>query len=196
MTAPTAPASLPAPVVPPRSTANVLVRVAAFVAGAFVLIGAALISLGTALLAPLGMWATSAYRRRHGGSVTRPATWLSAMACVAIGMLGLMLVAFGSMPSGSVRHFQATADSVSSARAKTPPPAWIERIAPGTSARAAQGSPTPAKLRVPMLIWGAGVGVLFMAALGGSIAWAGAMLCGFAIAGRWPYGPEHGQLSG
>jgi hypothetical protein len=193
MTAPTAPASLPAPVGPPRVTANILVRLAAFVGGALVLLVAALISLGTALLAPLGMWATSAYRRRRHGSTTRPATWLAAMASVGIGLVGLMLVALGAMPAGSLQRFQVTADSVSSANAKAPPPAWVERIAPGSSARAAQGPQTPASLRTPLMIWSAGIGILFMAALGGSIGWAGAMLCGFAIRGRWPYGPVHAR---
>ena len=196
MTTPTAAPSPEAPVAPPSAAASVLVRVAAFVAGAFILLGAAVISLGTALLAPLGMWATGAYRRRRHDPATRPATWLAAMACVAIGLISLAFVALDGMPAGSMRHFQASVDSVSSANAKAPPPAWLERIAPGSSARAAQGSATPASLRTPLMIWSAGVGIIFMAALGGSIGWAGAMLCGFAIGGRWPYGSVHSLPDG
>lgn len=118
------------------------------------------------------------------------------MASVVVGMLALMLFTWASLPTGSMEHFQYTADSVSAVNQKKPPPAWVERIAPGTSARAAQGPPTPKSLRTPLLIWGVGVGILFVAALGGSIAWAGAMLCGFAIRGRWPYESVRDQAEG
>jgi hypothetical protein len=171
-------------------------RIAAFLAGAVVLLAAAFVSFGTALLAPIGMWALGAYRRRRDDATTRTATWTASIACVAVGLVALTLIAFDSLPSGSVHQIQHAADSVSAASEKRPPPAWVERVAPGTNARAAQQLKTPASLRTPLWIWGAGVTLILMAGIIGSLAWVGGMLCGFAILGRWPNGPAREEPPG
>lgn len=108
------------------------------------------------------------------------------MTWVAAGMFALTLIMFDALPGGTMREIQHSADSASAASYKKPPPAWVERLAPGTTARAAQGSSTPASLQTPLLLWSVGVGLLLLAGVVGSIGWAGAMLCGFAITGRWP----------
>jgi hypothetical protein len=164
-------------------------RVSAFVAGTVVLLAGAFISFGTALLAPLGMWTSSAFLRRRHRPATRATGWLTAMTSVAVGLLAVAAFALASLPAGGVHRMTQVVDSASAASAQAPPPAWMERLAPGTQARAASGSQTPASLRMPLLIWGGGVAILFMAAIVGSLGWLGGMLCGFAITGRWPGTP-------
>jgi hypothetical protein len=167
----------------------IFTRLSAFVASALVLLGGAIISLGAVLLAPLGMWAWSAFLHRRHRPASRATSWLAAMASVAVGLLAVAGFALASLPPGGVHRMTQAMDSASVASAKTPPPAWLERMAPGAQARAASGSATPPSLRTPLLIWGGGVALLFLAAIVGSLGWVGGMLGGFAVTGRWPGAP-------
>lgn len=65
-------------VVVARPASGFLARLLAFLTGTLVLLGAAIISLGTALLAPIGTWALSVSRRKRHQPATRSATWVVA----------------------------------------------------------------------------------------------------------------------
>jgi hypothetical protein len=172
-----------------RGSAPALARVGAFVAALILLLVGGLLSFGTVLLAPIGMWAYRVFLRRRRRPFTRFASWSAATATVLV-LLVLSVGAFvAMMPAGSVKQILATSDSASAAAAsqKTAPPAWLEKIAPGTAAVSARQSPPTSPLLVKIfLIWGGGLGLILMAGFYGSLGWAGGMLGGLALRGHWP----------
>jgi hypothetical protein len=79
-----------------------------------------------------------------------------------------------------------TADSASAQAAQKPPPAWLDRLAPGASTR--YSNPTsnnsPA-LNAFIMIWGMAFAVCFFGSLIGTLGWIGSMLLAFSASGRW-----------
>ena len=166
-----------------------LARIGAFIAALILLIGGGLLSAGMVLLAPVGMWAFRVFLRRRGRPFTRSASWSAATATVLVLLLLTVGAFVAMMPAGSVKQILAASDSASAAAAsqKTPPPAWVEKIAPGTTALSArQSSPTSPVLVKIFLIWGGGLGLMLMSGFYGSLGWAGGMLAGLALRGHWP----------
>jgi hypothetical protein len=78
------------------------------------------------------------------------------------------------------------ADSASADAATRPPPAWLDRIAPGASTRySMQKSNSPRVFNAFAAIWGVGLGVGFLGGALGTVGWIGTMLVIFYASGHW-----------
>jgi hypothetical protein len=95
--------------------------------------------------------------------------------------------AFASMlPTGSWHRISQAADSASVEAAKQPPPAWINRVAPGAADRSAMARyNTPASLRTFLTIWGLAMAVGMVGGAIGTIGWLASMLLVFYASGHW-----------
>jgi hypothetical protein len=159
-------------------------RVIAAVAGTVALGVAARYTWGGALLAPIGMAAAWAFLRRGGGRMSRGVSWFAAAIGVEIALLALIAFVAGSAPAGTLDKIQHAADSATANPA--PPPAWIERIAPGATARAAnrrvQFSGTAS---TGLMIIGFGIGTGFVATVVGTLGWLATLPLAYAITGYW-----------
>ena len=169
------------------SSASPVARVAALLAGVLVALVALLTSLGTVVFSFAGMGIASWAQRRKGRVLSAGGTWVAATCGVAVVMLLGAGVGFSLAPRGTWQEVRRTMDSTS---ANSPPPttpAWLERMAPGTAARAAKMNGKPsASFNVGMLLWGVAFFVMFLSGFVGSLGWATGMLLGYATKGRWP----------
>jgi hypothetical protein len=165
-------------------------RAGAAVGGGIALVVVTVITLGTALLALLGMWIASLMMRRQNEPSTRFTSWLGAV--YGVGMV-IMIAGAAAMVNLTVGNkdpaYQRTLDSVSVASRNKPPPAWMERIAPGTAARARAKPVDPgSKAFALMGIGGAIIGAVmfgtFAGMLIGTLTWAACLPLYFAINGR------------
>ena len=90
------------------------------------------------------------------------------------------------LPDGSVAKIITTSDSASAVAEKQPPPAWLERVAPGAAEQNRAMTPRRGSaLATALKWWGTAAGLLLIGALYGSIGWAGAMLWGLDVRGVW-----------
>ena len=78
------------------------------------------------------------------------------------------------------------ADSSSAVAAKEPPPAWLDRLAPGYRVQQARMAPSSRAFAVATAIFGVGFALTFFATLYGTLGWGAGMLLGLAIRGSWP----------
>lgn len=163
--------------------AGVVARTAAGLAGVAALLVAALFTLGTAFAAPIGVALAAWMMRRRGRALSRGRSWMAAAAAsTAAVALGFGLL-FASLPSGTLTNAMAEAQKVE----QPPPPAWLERIAPGST------RPDPATERIvksaPFTIYfgvmGGVLAVVMMGSLAGSAGWGATLLLGYAGTGRW-----------
>ena len=122
-------------------TASPIARVAAFVAGVVILGGGVVISAGGVLFAPITMAAAAYVKRRRGDPLTRLGHWIAACSAMAI----VIFVAAGALlsatPKGTVANVMRAVDSSSAVAAKQPPPAWLERLAPGSRGQQPRTAP-------------------------------------------------------
>ncbi len=141
---------------------------------------------GGVLLAPLGMAIAAWIARRRGRSTSKLTSWLAAIAAIWVVVVGALGVMALKAPPGSLSSIQHAADSIQTATPKRPPPAWLERIAPGSTARANAGQPMPIgqNMAVPLVI-GALFSVGLLATFLGSLGWLATMPLAYAITGRW-----------
>jgi hypothetical protein len=165
-------------------------RIAAGAAGIAALIVTTLFTLGTVLVAPLGVLVARALARRRKRELSRGAAWLGA---VSASIVGVVLV-FGGMiavaPPETRDLLRAAVDSAQAQEQKQKPtelPAWLRRINP----QAAQQNAAADRLassRGFVTFFGF-VGVVMacsmLGTLSGSIGWLASMLLGYAITGRW-----------
>lgn len=172
------------------STASSAARVAAFLAGLVLALLGALVSLGTVVFSFASMLLASWLQRRRGKPLGPMGNWVASICGVALVLLVVAGVAFALMPKGAWQEVKRSMDSTSANTPPTPPPAWLERIAPGSTQRAAQMNGKPsASMQAGMLIWGAALVVFMMSGFIGSLGWAAGMLFGFSTHGRWPGAP-------
>lgn len=166
--------------------AGSLTRVAAFVAGAIVLLGGIVVSLGGVVLALIGMAAAAYVQRRRAHPLTIGGHWIAAFSSMAI----VILLATGALlsiaPKGTVANVMHAADSSSAVAAKQPPPAWLERLAPGYRVQQARMEPSSRLFAVLTAIFGIGFAVTTFATVYGTLGWGAGMLFGLAVQGRWP----------
>ncbi|MEO5741921.1 MAG: hypothetical protein ABIS29_15140 [Vicinamibacterales bacterium] len=165
-------------------------RASAAVGGTVALLLVTTITFGTALLALLGMWIAALIVRRQKQASTRFSSWLGAV--YGVGMV-IMIAGAAAMLNMTVANkdpaYQRTLDSVAVSSRSKPIPAWMERIAPGTGARARANPVDPgSKAFSVMGIGGAILGaVLFGTFAGvsiGTLTWAACLPLYFAITGR------------
>ena len=158
-------------------------RITALVAGLAILGGAARVTLGIVLCAPLGIWVIRRFQRSRGRPFGAWASWISAISAVAIALLAIGGLVASQLPAGTWRHMRQAADSVSAQSAKQPPPAWLDRLAPGAAARAS--TTRSPEFGVATMILGFWFLAGFLGLVIGTIGWAGSMLLVFSASGRW-----------
>ena len=164
----------------PRSSRQIL----AGVCGAIVLVVAAVFTLGGAVLAVMGIGLAALIARQRSRPLSRAMSWLAAGVAVQITLLALAGYAAVKAPAGTLATIQHTMDSTQAHQ--PPPPAWLDRIAPGASARArsTQTPSSPAIARTTLMfttIFGTGV----LAAIVGTVGWLVAFPLAYALTGRW-----------
>jgi hypothetical protein len=168
-----------------ESRTRVLYRVAALIAGLAVLIGAALVSVGVALCAPLGVWAARRVRRARGRTLDAWSSWIGAVSAVIIALILVAGVLASRLPVGAWSRVRQAADSASAHAATQPPPAWLDRLAPGAARYSTNGANNPPAFNALFMLFGAVIGVGIFGNIIGTLGWIGTMLMVFAASGRW-----------
>jgi hypothetical protein len=163
-------------------------RIVAGVAGVAALLLAASFTFGGALVAAIGIGVGSAIARERGRRLTRGSSWVAAVVAVGVVVIGFFGFQAARMDAGAVRQFRHAMDS--SEAHPTPPPAWLERIAPGTAARAsARKTPANATVQAAFGVWAIVVGTMLVAAVFacfvGTVGWLATLPVGYAVTGRW-----------
>lgn len=163
-----------------------LSRVIACVAGLVLLIGAAFVTLGMALSAPLGILVAHLYQRRRGQRLGAFSSWISAISGVLVALAVAAGVLESRLPPGTWDRVRHAADSASAQAAKEPPPAWLDRLAPGAASRYPMSAPPGSRAFNTMtIIWGTVLGVGFLGSFIGTLGWGGTMLLVYSASGRW-----------
>jgi hypothetical protein len=160
-------------------------RVVAGCGGTLALLIAAVFTGGGALLAPIGMAVAAAIARRRHDALSRRASWLGAVLAVGVVLIVIGSVVVASAPTGTFAQVQHSADSAS---AMAKPPAWLERVAPGASAPAAQVRPHGTwgrALSIWTMVTGGLIGCAILAALIGTLGWLASLPLAYALTGGW-----------
>src|SRR5262245_2562392 len=174
----------------PESRGPLLPRVAALIAGLVILLGAAAISVGLALCAPLGVWVAHRFRRARGQSLGAWTSWFGAVGATVVGLLLVAGILASRVPGANWSSIRHAADSASAEAAKQPPPAWLSRIAPDAATRySVAQSNTPTFVNTFALIWGLVIGVSVLGGILGTVGWFGSVLLVFYASGRWLRAP-------
>jgi hypothetical protein len=170
---------------------NPLVRLVAFLAGLLLLILGSLLSFGSVLVGAAGMGIVMLARHERRRRLSRWGGWLASTASVAIVFAAFVFILVQKAPPGTWSQVQHIADSTAVVSAKQPPPAWVERVFPGTTARsAAQRRMLSGSTEGAFLFAGLGVAGTFYVALFGTLGWGAVMLLGFGARGRWLGGAD------
>lgn len=171
--------------IPDTRTAGAVARVAAGAGGVLVIVGGAVISFGTVVLAPIGMGIAALVQSRRRRSFGLVGSWMVCVLTVAVALAIAAGVLLSRMPAGTWQHMQQAADSASALAAQRPPPSWLRRVAPG-AVQPATLPPTASRAFTTLtFIWGGAIVLIFMSALYGTIGWGAGLLLGFAFRGRW-----------
>jgi hypothetical protein len=163
-------------------------RLVAGVAGVAALLLAASFTFGGALVAAIGIGVGSAIARERGRRLTRGSSWVAAVVAVGLVVVGFFGIQAARTDAGTIKRFRDAMDS--SATHPTPPPAWLERIAPGAAARAsARRTPANATVQTAFGVWAIVVGTALVAAViacfVGTVGWLATLPLGYAFTGRW-----------
>ncbi len=162
-------------------------RIVAGVAGVAALLLAASFTFGGALVAAIGVGVGSAIARERGRRLTRASSWTAAVVAVGVVVIGFFGIEGARLDAGAVSRFRYTMDS--SEAHPLPPPAWLERIAPGAAARAASRGPANTTVETAFGVWAIVVGTAFVGALTacfvGTVGWLATLPIGYAVTGRW-----------
>lgn len=163
-----------------------LPRVGALIVALAILLGTAMVSRGLVLCAPLGVWVTHRFLRARGKSLGLWTSWVGAVSATAVGFFLVAGIFANRLPAGSWSRMRQAADSASAERAKQPPPAWLNRIAPGVATgRAMSNSNASPFFNALGLLWGIGIFVGVVAGVVGTFGWFGTMLLVFYGSGDW-----------
>lgn len=166
-----------------ESRTPLLGRIAALIVGVAILGGAARATFGLVLCAPLGVWVAYRFRRARRRPLGAWTGLFSAVGAVVIALLLIGSIVASRLPAGTWSRIRQAADSASAQSAKQPPPAWLDRLAPGAAARA---STTKApEFGVAGMILGFWFLAGFLGIVIGTIGWSGTMLLVFSASGRW-----------
>ena len=183
-------ATLPTPVVVRRDRSWNLPRGLAGIGGGILLLGVSVVTVGIALLAPVGMIVARAIARREKTSLTFGTSWLGAAFGVCFALIIIVLVLVARLPTGTIEKFGKTADSLSTASNKAPPPTWVDRISPGATARARasqknQNATLTRGFTIAFTVFGAVFVYSLLSMLIGTAGWAPSLLLTYAFTGRW-----------
>lgn len=136
----------------------------------------ALLSLGTALLAPLGIGLGAWIARLRGGRLSPLVAWVAAVVTCSTLIGAAVGVLLLSLPDGTIE------DAIRQAQTQPQPeqPAWLERLNPNAGNPAAQ---SPAATMSTMMM-GIAMACVMLGGWGGTGGWAASMLVAAAITGR------------
>ena len=165
-------------------TASLGMRILMAVVGVTTLGIAAIVTVGGALLAPLGMAVARAIVRRRHNAPTFTSSWLGAVGAAILGVMIGAGILTSRAPAGTFAAIQRSADS-SAAVSREHPPEWLRKMYPAAAATP-QLSP---RTNRAFAIYGAIAGAVLVCGLLGSIVgtlgWAASLPLAFAINGRW-----------
>lgn len=179
------PSNTPLPV--GGGAANVVGRIVAFLCGLVLLLVGSLVSLGMVLVGAAGMGIATLAQHQRRRSLTRVGGWLAALISVGIVCAVIAFVVSLEVPANTWSQMRVAMDSASAASAKQPPPAWVERMYPGASQRAAARRQVfSGKTQSAFLAATFGFMAFFLVGIYGSFGWAVGMLLGYGVRGRWP----------
>lgn len=164
-------------------------RTLSFLAGAALLALTALVSMGSVLVAPIGMWLARVVQRARGRSNTRATSWMGAVLACALVFGGALTWAFVRLPDGFVEQVQQKTSERQ--REPTVIERVVERATPRSPAQAAMEKKTQELAHSKAFIWWVTIvgGVMsagMAALLIGSVGWAGTALMFFGVTGRAP----------
>jgi len=171
------------PGVPAEAPAGAGARIAAELGAFFVLVGGAIFSFGTVLLAPLAMPIAAAIWRRRGSRLPVVGHWIAALCGAAIIIGGLALLTSAFVPKSAwtdLRHTMDSASTVAAAQQRS------GNAAVDSAARGAARRPRSSTAMGVALAYGFCFAAIFMVAIFGTIGWIGGMLFGLAATGHWP----------
>lgn len=165
-------------------------RALAAVGGFVVLVLASLFTFGLALCVAVAIGVAALVARHRGRALTRRASWI-----VAVSTAGGLLLVLGAsaatmIPEGAVAKILQSADSAS---ANAPVPAWVERLAPGTTAaKSRREARTGVETAVDVwaMVVGSAMAWVIASCLVGSIGWVATLPIAFAVTGRWLTPPK------
>lgn len=165
---------------------RILLRLVSGLGGVLILAGGAMLTLGTALAAPCGVFVARRLARRKGHQLSPIASWVGASAASSIALtiimgIGAMLLPPGTL--GQIESESAAARAEPSAR----PPEWVTRVFPQATQR-----PDPVTERVINSraftlyfgLLGLAIAFLFLGTIAGTVGWIGFQLLVFALRGR------------
>lgn len=164
-------------------------RILAFLAGAAILALTALVSMGSVLVAPIGMWLSRVFQRARARSYTRTTSWIGAVVACALLFIGLLGYGVTRLPDGYVEQVQQQTTK------RQQEPTTIERIfqrgTPRSPASAAMEKKTQEVARSRAFIWwvtivGGMMSAGMAALLVGSVGWVGTSLMLFGLTGHAP----------
>ena len=174
--------------------ASVIQRIAAAIGGGLTLFFCSTFTLGTVLVAPLGVLAARAVARRRQRPFTRVTAWVGALLISFIAVPVVFAGIFAMAPPGTVAAVRAAMDSAQAEQKPAEVPEWLRKMNPPA---AEQQSAIAEKMleSTPFMMFSLIFGAVAMTALfgtiAGSIGWAASMLFGYAITGHWlPGGGE------
>jgi hypothetical protein len=160
-----------------------MARIAAFGAGAFIILVGSLFTLGAVLLCPIGILLVWWFVRRRGRRLSRLGAWVAATSTCAVVFVSAILVGFALMPEGSFSEVMSAAETAEPAG-----PEWLQRMAPQSrEATPIDEFMSSKPVTVYFGIIGGVLPVLIMGCIAGSIGWGAALLMGFGVAGYWPF---------
>lgn len=180
----------PIAVAPTPSGASILGRVFAFLFGIALLLFGSIISFGIVIVGAAGMGIVTFAQRQRRRRLSRLGGWLASIVSVAAVCAIIAFIIVEMVPSNTWSQMKTTMDSASVASAKQPPPAWIERMYPGVSQRAAKQSTFSSSTQSTLMLASFGFAATMMVGFYGTLGWAVGMMLGFGARGRWPGATE------
>jgi hypothetical protein len=166
---------------------NSVGRIVAFLLGLVLLLAGALMSLGTVLVGTAGMGIATLAQHRRRRRLSRVGGWLASVTSVAIICAIIAFIVAETVPANTWAQMKTTMDSATAASSKQPPPAWVERMYPGMSQRAAAQRPVfTGKTQSALMAGMFGFMAFFFVAIYGTLAWGVGMLLGYGVRGKWP----------
>ena len=164
-------------------TARGLHRILSGLGGALLLVVGGIISLGTALAAPIAMLLVRARARRKGRAFSRLTSWVAAAAGSSVATAIAMGIIFAGKPAGTFARMEARDDSVR-AEHLAHPPAWLSRLAPAAGTPFDPGTTSIMRSRWThryFQLLGASAICAAFGSLSGTLGWVATLLLGYAM---------------